>query len=109
MSQSPVQRPGRPTNATVNYLEAILYRDATFARTNLNLVDGNNPFTAVARDSYGREDTHSVTVNLPATNTFAYDLNGNMLTNGTRYFEYDDENQLIRIVEPGAWRSGIHL
>src|SRR5947208_16261906 len=36
---------------------------------------------------------------------FSYDLNGNMRTNGTRIFDYDDENQLIRVTEPNAWKS----
>ena len=29
-----------------------------------------------------RRDTNTITVDLKATNNFAYDLNGNMLTNG---------------------------
>ena len=28
-----------------------------------------------------------------------------MITNGTRFLEYDDENQLIRITEPNSWKS----
>jgi RHS repeat-associated protein len=59
----------------------------------------------VATDSRGRWDTNTVTAYLPATVTFAYDLNGNLRTNGTRLLDYDDENQLIRITEPGAWLS----
>jgi len=48
-----------------------------FARTNVSLVNGNNTFTAVAQDSYGRQDTNAVTVNLPSTVSYTYDLNGN--------------------------------
>jgi hypothetical protein len=66
------------TNVTVNTLLATLYGDFTFAKDGFTLVDGNNTFTAVAQDSYGRADTSSITVNLPVTNAFAYDLNGNM-------------------------------
>lgn len=33
---------GRATNVTVNTLEAILYNDASFARTKMILSDGNN-------------------------------------------------------------------
>jgi len=58
------------------------------------VANGNNTFTAGAQDSPGRTDTNSVTVNLPATVTYSYDLNGNPLNDGTRYFGYDDENQL---------------
>jgi RHS repeat-associated protein len=84
---------------------AICYADKTFVRTNVTLADGTNTFTAVATDSLGRWDTNTVTAYLPATVTFAYDLNGNLRTNGTRLFDYDDENQLVRVTEPGAWLS----
>jgi len=68
------------TNATVNGLTASLYADWTFAKDGFSMTNGNNSFTAIARDSYGRADTNTVTVNLPATNTFTYDLNGNFLS-----------------------------
>jgi RHS repeat-associated protein len=99
------------TNVTVNSVAAILYGDATFARTNVSLVDGTNTFTAVASDAYGRADTNSVSVFLPVTNRFAYDANGNLtnavgLANSTNLvLEYDDENQLIRVTATNAWRS----
>lgn len=83
-----------------------LYGDFTFASTNLFvLTDGTNTFTAVASDAYGRSDTNAVTVNLPVTNSFTYDLNGNLLGDGTRAFDYDDENRLIHITVTNAWRS----
>ncbi len=84
---------------------AIRFADATFARTNVTLVNGTNTFTAVAGDSAGRWDTNTATTYLPAAVSFLYDQNGNMRTNGTRIFEYDDENQLTRITEPSAWKS----
>ena len=84
---------------------AIRYADATFARTNVSQLDGTNTFTAVAQDSLGRGDTNTVSSYLPTAVTFLYDLNGNLRTNGTRVFQYDDENQLICITEPGAWMS----
>jgi YD repeat-containing protein len=93
------------TNVMVNNLVAALYSDATFAKDGFNLLDGDNTFTAVAQDSYGRADTNTVAVSLPLTNVFAYDLNGNLLTNGTRVFAYDDENQLISVTEPGEWKA----
>ena len=41
-----------------------------------------------------------------ATNaTFAYDLNGNLLSDGQRSFAYDDENQLISVWKTNDWRS----
>ena len=84
---------------------AIRFADSTFARTNVTLVNGTNTFVAVAGDSLGRWDTNTVNIYLPTAVTFLYDQNGNMRTNGTRIFEYDDENQLTRITEPSAWKS----
>ncbi|MCC6819208.1 MAG: hypothetical protein IT579_00620, partial [Verrucomicrobia subdivision 3 bacterium] len=45
---------------------------AAEARTNIALADGNNTFTAIAQDSYGRLATNSVTAYLPATLTCSY-------------------------------------
>jgi len=59
----------------------------------------------VAADSLGRVDTNTVAVHLPASVAFGYDLNGNLRTNGARVLEYDDENQLTRVTEPGQWKS----
>jgi RHS repeat-associated protein len=93
------------TNVIVNGSTAIRYVDNTFARTNVTLTDGTNTFTAIAQDSSARAETNTVTTYLPATASFAYDGNGNLITNGTRVFEYDDENQLIRITEPNSLKS----
>jgi RHS repeat-associated protein len=93
------------TNVTVNGLAASLYQDATFAKDGFTVTNGNNSFRAVAGDSLGRRDSSTVSVNLPATVIFSYDLNGNLLSDGTRAFDYDDENQLIRITVTNAWKS----
>jgi RHS repeat-associated protein len=93
------------TNVTVNGLTASIYADATFARTKMGLVNGTNTFTAIAGDSHGRQDTNVVSINLPATNSFTYDLNGNLLSDGIRNFTYDDENQLISVWITNNWRS----
>jgi RHS repeat-associated protein len=93
------------SSVTVNGGSATRDADNTFAKANLALVNGTNTFTAVATDAVGRGDTNTAISYLPSTNSFAYDANGNLLTNGTRFFEYDDENQLIRITDPSAWKS----
>jgi YD repeat-containing protein len=36
---------------------------------------------------------------------YNYDLNGNLLTDGKRGFDYDDENQLIRVTVTNAWKT----
>ena len=82
-----------------------LYLDGTWARTGATPANGSNFYTATAKDTYGRTSTGTTTVTLPATNTFAYDLNGNLLSDGTRYFAYDDENQLVSVWATNGWRS----
>ena len=93
------------TNVTVNTSNAVLYADGTFAATNFTVANGNNTFTAIARDSYGRRDTNSITVNLPATNSYTYDANGNLTNAGNRYFGYDDENQLVSVWVANTWSN----
>jgi YD repeat-containing protein len=93
------------TNVTVNTSNAVLYADVTFASTNQPWVNGDNIYTAIAKDAYGRKDTNSITISLQTTNVFAYDLNGNMITNGTMVLDWNDENELIRITQPGAWKT----
>jgi RHS repeat-associated protein len=96
---------GPATNVTVNTSNAVLYLDATFASTNHTLTDGTNTFTAIAKDTYGRVDTNVASVYLPASSSFTYDLNGNLLSDGRRGFDYDDENQLVRITVTNWWKS----
>ena len=93
------------TNVTVNSLTAYLYSDATFARDGFTLVDGDNSFTAIAKDVYGRADSNSVTVNLPATDSLVYDLNGNLCTNGSEVLVWNDENELVTNFVGGSWKS----
>jgi RHS repeat-associated protein len=95
------------TNVTVaanggSAVAAIRYADATFARTNVTLVNGTNTFTAMGQDSLGRSDSNTVVAYLPTSVTLAYDSNGNLRTNGTRLYDYDDENQLISTWVIGA-------
>ncbi|MEI7728029.1 MAG: RHS repeat-associated core domain-containing protein [Verrucomicrobiota bacterium] len=84
---------------------AAVYADGTFARTNLTLSTGSNTFTAIAQDTNGVRATNIITLNVPASSTFSYDLNGNMVGDGIRVFDYDDDNQLIRITATNQWKS----
>lgn len=93
------------TNVTVNLTNAFLYADSTFAVTNFALANGSNTFTAIGKDSFGNKSTNVVIAVLRATNTYSYDLNGNLLGDGTRNFKYDDENQLIGIWVSNAWSN----
>jgi RHS repeat-associated protein len=93
------------TNVTVNTSNAALYADITFASTNQPWVNGNNAFTAIAQDVYGRRDTNIANCYFLGANSYSYDLNGNLLNDGTRYFAYDDENELISVTVSNAWQS----
>jgi RHS repeat-associated protein len=46
----------------------------------------------------------SVTV-IPTNTAYSYDLNGNLLSDGTRNFGYDDENELIAVWQANAWSN----
>lgn len=84
---------------------ALLYADGAWAKTNATLANGNNSYTATAYDTYNRTATDSLTINLPATNTFVYDFNGNLTNDSRRVFEYDYENQLTNVYVASAWKS----
>ena len=90
---------------TVNSLAASRYGDNSFASTDHTLADGSNVFTAVATGSFSRWDTNTVSVYLPASPSYSYDLNGNLLSDGRRHFTYDDENQLTTVVVTNSTKS----
>ena len=96
---------GNATTATVNGSSATLYGDGSFAKAGFSVTNGINSFTAVATDALGRSDSHTVTVNLPSTLTYAYDSNGNLRSDGRRFFDYDDENQLTRVTVTNILKS----
>jgi RHS repeat-associated protein len=84
---------------------ASLYADATWARDGATLAT-NDTLTASAADSYGRASSTSMVVGFPSLSPcFSYDDNGNLLSDGKRYFEYDYENQLTAVYVANAWRS----
>ena len=93
------------TNVTVNGSAATRYADNAFAAAGFTITNGSNAYTAIAQDSYGRKDTNSAIFNLPSSVSFVYDLNGNLTSDGTRVFDYDDENQLIRVTVTNSWKS----
>lgn len=77
---------------TVNGLAANHYADRTFALGGFTVTNGSKVFTAIGWDSIGNVSSNTVAVNLPATNNFAYDLNGNLTNDSVRGFDYDDES-----------------
>lgn len=93
------------TNVTVNSLTAAQYADGTFAKSGLSLGNGTNTYTAIGKDSLGRLDTNIVTVYLPSPASYTNDLNGNLLFDGLKAYDYDDENQLVRITVTNTWKT----
>lgn len=93
------------SSVTVNTQSAEVYEDATFAKAGFSLSDGNNTFTAVGTDADGRQSTDEIEVNLPATVNYQYDSNGNLTNDNSKSFEYDDENQLVRVIKSTEWKS----
>ncbi|HYG36840.1 MAG TPA: RHS repeat-associated core domain-containing protein [Clostridia bacterium] len=93
------------SSVTVNGWPASLYKDSTFALGGFSLPNVATNFTAIGQDALGRKDTNSISVNLPPSVSYQYDLNGNLTSDGTRGFEYDDENQLIRVTVTNSWKS----
>ncbi len=71
------------TNVTVSGTglttgNATVYADGSWARSGATLADGNNTYTATATDTASRTAVDSASFDLPATNSFTYDFNGNL-------------------------------
>jgi RHS repeat-associated protein len=93
------------TNLTLNGVAVTPHQDNSFA-VQESVASGLNTFTALAQDVHGRSSTSAVTVTvIPTNNAYSYDLNGNLLSDGTRNFAYDDENQLIAVWQANAWSN----
>ena len=96
---------GAERGAMDNGVAAQTEGDYTFASAGHSLADGSNVFTAVARNVTGAAATNRIGVYLPATATFIYDTNGNLVNDGQRVLEYDDANQLLAVSVTGQYRS----
>lgn len=82
----------RPTNLTVNGIGATFYNDLTFAVTNgVNIANGVNYLTNVVNGML----TNVARERLPVTVSQRYDLNGNLVWDGLKAFEYDCANEFI--------------
>jgi len=93
------------TNIVVNGQSADIYADGTFAATGFSPADGQDTYTAIAQDNIGRASTNSVTINVSSSSDYTYDLNGNLASDGTRNFAYNDENQLVGVWVANAWSN----
>jgi len=82
------------------------YGDFTFpSASGFTLNDGANSFTNLAQNVYGLKVTNIVNANLPLAVTFTNDLNGNLISDGLRWFEYYFDNQLTAVTISNAWRT----
>ena len=91
----------------VNGTWAEIYSDQTFATTNgLTLQDGNNLFVTAGSNASGTLVLSTKEARtLPVTVGFSYDLNGNLLSDGVKGYEYDDANQLVRVTVTNGWKA----
>jgi YD repeat-containing protein len=67
----------------------------------VTLPAGTNTVTVAAVDPSGNTNSknYRVVVNAGASQTFTYDANGNMTSDGVRTYAWDAENRLIKITE----------
>ena len=95
------------SSVTVNGQSASVYGDGSFAAPGFTPISGQTNFTAVAQDNFSpaRFSTNSVTVNIVGSASYTNDSNGNLTSDGTRDFAYNDENQLVAVWVAGAWSN----
>ena len=95
----------RPDSLTINGVDADVYDNLTFASQGIPLVDGVNYFTTVMQTGSAAPVTSVLTNNLPASVNLAYDLNGNLTSDGLHSYEYDCANELTSITVDSQFRS----
>ena len=93
-----------PGDLKINGVSANRYSDQTFAAPAVSLLNGTNRFTNVLTLG-ALLLTNVLTQALPTNITPAYDLNGNMVSDGRHGYEYDSANQLVGITETNSSRS----
>ena len=95
---------GTAQSVDVNLGNATINQDDTFQRSGITLGSGELTLRAEATNAAGDTTAHRVDVDLPSLVGFAYDDNGNLITAANRSFEYDAENQLIRVTQLDEWK-----
>jgi RHS repeat-associated protein len=97
---------GQVTSLYVGTNQAQIYSDNSFATVEgIPLRDGYNQFVTAGTNA-GVLVVSTITTNwLPVTSAFSYDLNGNLLSDSQKTFEYDRANQLTSVTLPGTWKT----
>jgi len=93
---------------TVNSVttDTTLYSAKSFS-ANPSLPSGSNSAAVSAVDGGNNTQTNNYSVSLASSTSqsFTYDANGNMLSDGTNTFAWDAENRLVRISYTGTGNS----
>jgi RHS repeat-associated protein len=93
-----------PTSLSINGQSAGLYNDKTFAASGVGLNDGMNTFTAIMVTA-GGSFTNSTSKTLPASVRLTSDLNGNLIYDGQKAYQYDCANELTSVTVSNSWRN----
>ncbi len=98
---------GAVTTVSINSQLAELYSDGTFATpSGIVVTNPSSVFVTRGTNSGGTQVLLKVLpTTLPESVNLTYDLNGNLLSDGLRAFNYDDANQLTNITVAGQWKS----
>lgn len=94
-----------PGGLTVNGVTAAKYSDLTFAASGVALANGVNNFTNVIQTGPNTRFTNILAKTLPATVKLAYDLDGNLVSDGLHGYDYDDADQLIGVTVTNLSKS----
>ncbi len=92
-------------SVTINGQLAQTNGDFTFACTNFTLTNGQNTFTIIAQSASGLRNTNTEICNLPSAISLTWDSNGNLTSDGTRFFAYNPENRLLTNWVASAWKT----
>ena len=92
----------KPSAVTIAGKPAVVDGTGKFTGS-ARVTNGTNTVAISARDANGNTTTQSYDVDVTdVTASFAYDANGNLTTHGTRTYEWDAENRLVRVLDSGV-------
>jgi RHS repeat-associated protein len=88
-----------PSTVTVQGEPAFVAPDNRF-EGKAQVTVGTNTVAVMATDASGNTRTNSYHVNVAAAaKTFGYDANGSLTSNGTKTYEWDGDNRLVRVLD----------
>lgn len=96
-----------PGKVKVGGADAFMWKRGTNAfqfSASIPLGSGNNTVAVEARDASNnvRTNNYQVTVSSSGSQSFSYDDNGNMTSDGSRTYTWDGENRLVKIAYTGT-------